>query len=142
MRKRRAAKTDRGLPEAAGHTPVEPEAGDPRVKVVFVRDPRKMVTLEDPGAPIQAARGAFARLRPPETLGPVETRAWSDSVRAIAYAVRTLPSRRSAHLSTSTRVDVKPVGTVREEVIELVAGSGDLELYDIVNAIMSEVDRE
>ncbi len=119
--------------------PSEP-VGDPRVKVVFVKDPTRMVTLDDPTSPIQQARGAFARIRPPEGLGVAETRSWADSVRAIARAVRVLPTRRSAHLTTSTRVDAKPVGSIRDEVADLIREANDPELFTLNEEILAEVD--
>jgi hypothetical protein len=101
-----------------------------------------MVTLEDPDAPLEPARGAFARLRPPESLSPAETRSWAESVRAVARAVRVLPTRRSA-LLTPTRVgeDIRPIGTIREEVRDLVREADDLDLHDVVEGILSEVER-
>ncbi len=117
-------------------------AGDPRVKVVFVKKPTKMVTLDDPAASLQAARGAFARLRPPEALSPTETQSWADSVRAIAKAVRVLPTRRAAALSTSTRMDVgMPTGTIREEIDALIREADDLDLFTLNEEILAEVDR-
>lgn len=113
----------------------------PKVQVVYV-EAAPMVTLEDPRESPERARGAFVRLRPPETLSPAETRSWADSVRALARAVRVLPTRRSA-LVTPTRVgvDARPVGTVREEIRDLVREADDLDLYDVVEGILSEVER-
>ncbi len=122
---------------------VEPQGGgDPRVKVVFVENAARMVTLEDPESPLHAARGAFARIRPPEALSPEETRSWADSVRAIAKAVHVLPTRRSALLpGAPTRVGEEPIGSIRDEVYKLVGEMGDTELHGVVEGIMSEVER-
>lgn len=117
------------------------EQGDPRVKVVFVKKPTSMVTLDDPSAPLHAARGAFARLKPPETLSPTETQSWAAEVRAIARAVRVLPTRRSATLPTSSREDVVPVGTIREEINDLIREADDLDLFTLNEEILAEVDQ-
>lgn len=107
-------------------------------------DAARMVTLEDPSAPPTVARDAFARIRPPEGMSAAETRSWVDSVRSVARAVRVLPARRAAEVPTkSTRVDLagKPVGTVREEVADLVREADDPDLATICEAILAEVDR-
>ena len=119
-----------------------PPTGEPAVVVVYVTKPTPMVTLDDPSASLQEARGAFVRLRPPPDHSVEETTAWAISVRAIAKAATVLPTRRAALLpGTSTRVDMRPVGSIRDEVNELVREADDLDLFDAVEAIMSEVNR-
>ena len=109
-------------------------------------DSVRMVTLDDPAESLQAARGAFVRIRPPETLAPEETQSWADRVRAIAVAVRVLPARRSATVpaSTFTRVNVEHGGTIREEVQALIAESPDLYMDPdqlmIIESILSEAE--
>lgn len=114
----------------------------PRIEVVPVES-AGMVTLDSPEAPLDGVKDAFVRLRPTENLTPEQTRSWANVVRPLARAFRILPARRSALVpGTSSRLDAEAVvGTVRDEVTELVRAENDPELAAIVEQIMSEVER-
>lgn len=115
---------------------------DARVRVVLVEDAVRLVTLDDPKASPQAARGAFARLRAPEGMSAPETASWRDSVAAYARAVRVVAAPRAAAVAlTSARADVADeVLGVREEATALAAATEDPQLIAFVERILSEVD--
>lgn len=107
---------------------------------VLVDAPARLVTLEDPAAPPQAAQDAFARLRPTPGTDPAVVASWRDSVARVARAVRVVaPAQAAAVPLASTRVDDAAVGTVREEALRLAAETGDARVEALVAKLLDEV---
>lgn len=111
------------------------------VRVLPLEDAARMVTLEEPGAGAERARGAFARLRPPPDTDPATTAAWRDLVAREAIAVRVVPPARSAAVPTAATRAGEPGRSVRDEALELARESGDGEVVEMVEGILSEVER-
>lgn len=119
---------------------LKPKTNGVRVTVVLVDDAARMVTLDDPAAGVHEAQGAFARLKVPEDLGPVETDVWRRSVAAVARAYRVLPPPRSAVLAAVlSRGNTNAMQGVREEALALARAAGDPELLADVERTLSEV---
>lgn len=100
-----------------------------------------LLTLDDPNAPPEAARGAFARLRPPDDHPPGETASWRSLVAAQAIAARVVPRprRREALLPAESRPT--PAADVRAEATALAAATNDPEVAKLVEEILSEVEK-
>ena len=108
---------------------------------VRVKTPVAMVTLEDPSKPPTLARGAFARLRPPEGATADEVDAWRASVALVAKAVRVLPMQHAADIpSDSARVENgEKIGTLREEAMILAAETDNPQVVGLTTQILDEV---
>lgn len=117
----------------------------PKVRIVPVDGAAPLVTFDDPKEPTEPARLAFVRLRPPADLPPAETRAWADSVRAVARAVRVLPTPKSALVPRQTAVDAEGTDEqrrdIRDECMTLARKSGDPELEALCEKLLSEAER-
>lgn len=112
----------------------------PRVRAVAVREPARLVTLEDPNGATTPAQGAFARLRPPEGATPDAVASWREEVAKVARAVKVLPSLRSDDVpAASTRVDGARAGTIREEALSLAEGTKNPQVVELVSRLLDEV---
>lgn len=122
-------------------TPVSKRVDTGTVSTVLIASPVRLVTLEDPGAATTSARGAFARLRPPEGLPATEVDAWRQAVAKVAMAVKVLPAPRSADVpADSHRVDLgDKIGTIREEALALAADSDNQTVVQLTTQILDEV---
>ncbi len=110
------------------------------VSIRHVPDPSRLVSLDDPNAGPESARGAFARLRPPEGTTGEQTAAWREAVARVAQAVRVVPPPRAALVpAASDRSDAGPVGSIREEATALAEETGDTTVKQLVAAILDEV---
>ena len=116
-----------------------PRAGKAVVRVVPVAAVR-LVTLDDPTADPEGARGAFARLRPPEGTSAAEIGEWRARVAPVARAVRVLaPPREDAVALALTRVNAEErIGDFREEATALAAEAPE-GVAIIVAEILDEV---
>ncbi len=113
----------------------------PRVEAVPFVGIAPLLTFEDPGAPAEEARGAFARIRPPEGQPAGETAAWRDLVAARAIAVRVVaPPRRREVIAAAERP--APSADVRAEATALAAATGEPEIVALVESVLSEVEGE
>lgn len=109
------------------------------VHVVPVQASR-LVTLEDPDAAPEAARGAFARLRPPEGTSPEVIASWRASVARVARAVKVLAAPRSEEVpAASTRVDAEEkVGSLRQETLALARATENPFVVDLTKKLLDE----
>lgn len=115
--------------------------GSATVQAVPFEGVAPLVTLDDPAAPPEAARGAFARLRPPDDHPPGETASWAGLVRAQAIAARVVPRTRRREALLPNEARPTPAADVRAEATALAAATNDPEVAALVEEILSEVER-
>ncbi len=112
--------------------------GRPSIEAVPFEGIVPLVTLEDPNADTEPARGAFVRLRPPEDLSASETSAWRDLVTPLAFAVRVVPRPRRSGLARPERETRRtPSDDVRVEATSLAVASGDPLVAELVEEILA-----
>lgn len=112
----------------------------PKIKAVPVKS-SPLVTLEDPQDGTESARGAFARLVPPEGLPEEQIDSWRQSVEAVAKAVKVLPQPKSDEVPVAaSRIDEgDKVGTIREEAIAIARETGKEEVVKQTESLLDEV---
>jgi len=112
-----------------------------KVRFIKVEEPVRLVTLENPGEGTQEARGAFARIKPPEGTPVAETDAWRLLVARHAIAVKVLPTPKSADVpNDSQRVkEDEHIGTIREEALILANETENEEVIDLTTAILDQI---
>jgi len=117
-----------------------PRSLEDRLRVVPVETSR-LVTLEDPEASPEEARGAFARIRPPAGTSSNAVTEWRERVDRVAQAVRVMAAPKAADVPlASTRVDaVVKLGSFREEAIRLAKETNDPEIEAFVLRKLDEV---
>lgn len=125
----------------ARKAPVSKRVDTANVSTVLISAPVRLVTLEDPSASPTSARGAFARLRPPEGLPAAEVDAWRQAVAKVAMAVKVLPAPRAADVpADSHRVDLgEKIGTIREEALALATDSDNPAVVQLTTQLLDEV---
>lgn len=111
------------------------------IKTIPIDDATPMVTLEDPLEPPIRAKGAFARLRPPEGMTPAEIDSWRIHVAKHAKAVKVLPAPKAADVPGEVqRVgEDEVVGTIREEAIALAKETKNKDVLKLVLSVLDEV---
>lgn len=119
---------------------VSTRVGKPTIKTVRV-ETSSLVTLEHPEEGTEAARGAFARLAPPEGLTEDEVASWRQSVALVAKAVKVLPQPKAADvpMDASRPVEDEEVGTIREEAMALAEATKSKRIIKQVSDILDEV---
>ena len=117
----------------------EPRSLEDRLRVLPVETSR-LVTLEEPGEAPEEARGAFARLRPPEGTPPSAVTEWREKVDRVALAVRVMAAPKAADVPlASTRVDAEKPGSFREEALRLARETKDPAIEAFVLRKLDEV---
>ncbi len=115
--------------------------GSVKVSTIPFEGISPLVTLDDPEDAPGRAKGAFARLRPPETMLAPETRSWRDDVAGIAIAVRVVPqARRPTGVLRPSALSPRPSEGIREEATILARETGDADVVAMVESILSEVE--
>ncbi len=113
----------------------------PKVKVVHVKSPTRLVTFDDPDVDVEEARGAFARLRPPDGWTDAQGEAWRDMVQERAIAVKVLPRGKLDELPDDawrTEEGVN-VGSIREEAMVIAEATGNQDVVKLTGEILDEV---
>lgn len=87
------------------------------------------------------AQDAFARLKPPEGLTPLQIDSWRNLVAKVARAVKVLPAPRSADVPVDAhRVEEgERIGTIRDEALALATDTKNGEVVEMVTRILDEV---
>lgn len=118
---------------------VKPKAS---VQVIRVKEPTGLVTLDDPDAGTEQARGAFVRIRPPEGLTEDQIDSWRRSAAKVARAVKVLPAPKAAEVPVAShRPDTSAVkvGSIRVEAMKLARETENKGVLALTKRILDEV---
>lgn len=113
----------------------------PKVRIIKVSEPTRLITLESPDDDVQQASGAFVRLKPPDGLPQNQIDSWRRQVAKVAKAVKVLSSRYDADVPTdSIRTEKgEKIGTVRQEAILLAKETKNAKVLKLVTEILDQV---
>lgn len=119
--------------------PEPTRVGSPVLESVDYEGIAPLITLDDPHGDPMSARGAFARLRPPDGHPEDETRSWRDVVAGIAIAARVVPNPRRAAVPRPAVIADTAATDIREEAMRLARETGDVGTVTLVETILDEV---
>lgn len=120
---------------------VSDRSDKPKVRVVRVKNPVRLTTLEDPQDGTQEALGAFCRIRPPDGLSEHEVASWRHLVSQVALAVKVLPTPKDADVpDDSKRIEEgEHVGSIRQEALQLAEETKNPLVMSLVTEILDQV---